>query len=123
MNYENMTLDELKCEFKKRGLIKLDEKTELILLLKEHDKKIEAEQTYFKIYVKSIMGQTYTICIEQNSTVLVLKEKIQEKTSIPIDQQQLLKSGMNMVDNNKTLDYYNVTAGSVLHLLLNLRGD
>ena len=50
-----------------------------------------------------------------------IKEKIEEKEGIPPQQQRLIVSGKQMNDN-KQADFYKLQGGSVLHLVLSLRG-
>lgn len=50
-----------------------------------------------------------------------IKERVEEKEGIPPAQQRLIFSGKQMNDD-KTANDYKVTGGSVLHLVLALRG-
>jgi len=54
-------------------------------------------------------------------TISELKDLIQEKESIPPDQQRLIFAGKQLEDG-KVLDEYSIGAKSVLNLVLRLRG-
>ena len=76
----------------------------------------------FQLFVKDLNGKTITI--EDNSPqhrVLLLKEKIEEKTQIPAYAQRLVFAGGSL-DNSRTLSDYNIKEGSTFHLLLKLLG-
>lgn len=50
-----------------------------------------------------------------------MKEHVEEKESIPPVQQRLIYAGKQLADD-KTAKDYNIEGGSVLHLVLALRG-
>ncbi|CAL1539373.1 unnamed protein product [Lymnaea stagnalis] len=61
------------------------------------------------------------IDIEPTDKVERIKERVEEKEGIPPQQQRLIFSGKQMNDE-KTASDYKVAGGSVLHLVLALRG-
>ncbi|XP_049276223.1 NEDD8 isoform X2 [Rhipicephalus sanguineus] len=73
------------------------------------------------IKVKVSREQTIEIDIEPNDKVERIKERVEEKEGIPPAQQRLIYSGKQMNDE-KTATEYKVQGGSVLHLVLALRG-
>ncbi|KAJ7233524.1 putative NEDD8-like protein [Mycena haematopus] len=50
-----------------------------------------------------------------------IKEKVEEQSGVPPPQQRLIFAGRQMQDD-KTAKDFSITAGSVLHLVLALRG-
>ncbi|GFG29539.1 hypothetical protein Cfor_12628 [Coptotermes formosanus] len=64
---------------------------------------------------------TIEIDIEPTDKVERIKERVEEKEGIPPQQQRLIFSGKQMNDE-KTAQDYKVQGGSVLHLVLALRG-
>merc|ERR1712224_910488 len=73
------------------------------------------------IKVKTLTGKEIEIDIELTDTVERIKERVEEKEGIPPVQQRLIFAGKQMNDE-KTAKDYNIEGGSVLHLVLALRG-
>lgn len=53
--------------------------------------------------------------------MLVVKQALQEKEGIQVDQIRLIHSGKQLADD-KTLESYNIAAGATIHMVLQLRG-
>jgi len=73
------------------------------------------------IKVKTLTGKEIEIDIEPTDKVERIKERVEEKEGIPPPQQRLIFSGKQMNDEKIASDY-KVQGGSVLHLVLALRG-
>lgn len=73
------------------------------------------------IKVKTLVGKEIEIDIDQTDKIERIKERIEEKEGIPPPQQRLIFSGKQMNDD-KTVSEYKIQGGSVLHLVLALRG-
>lgn len=73
------------------------------------------------IKVRTLTGKEIEIDIELTDNVERIKERVEEKEGIPPVQQRLIFSGKQMNDD-KTAKDYNIEGGSVLHLVLALRG-
>ena len=74
-----------------------------------------------EIFVKTLTGKTITVQMMNTETIADLKLYIQDMEGIPPDQQRLIFAGKQLEDPI-TLSEYFITAGSVLHLVLRLRG-
>ncbi|RWS03637.1 NEDD8-like protein, partial [Dinothrombium tinctorium] len=70
---------------------------------------------------QTLTGKEIEIDIEPMDKVERIKERVEEKEGIPPAQQRLIFSGKQMNDDKTAADY-KVTGGSVLHLVLALRG-
>ncbi|CAF1118274.1 unnamed protein product [Rotaria sp. Silwood1] len=73
------------------------------------------------IKVKTLTGKEIEVDIDGTDKIERIKERVEEKEGIPPQQQRLIFGGKQMTDD-KTVSEYNVNAGSVLHLVLALRG-
>ena len=74
------------------------------------------------LYIKTLTGKTVTIpTILSGDTVLMLKERIQDKEGIPVDQQRLIFNGVQLEDS-RSLSDYDLSDGSTVCRVLNLRG-
>lgn len=76
----------------------------------------------FHIYIKNLEGQTYTIAVNGKTTVEQLKILIYAKCYIPADAQRLIYAGKQL-ENEYTLEHYNVQPKDTLHLVLRMTGD
>ncbi|CDH59728.1 nedd8 [Lichtheimia corymbifera JMRC:FSU:9682] len=73
------------------------------------------------IKVKTLTGKEIDIDIEPTDKISRIKERVEEKEGIPPQQQRLIFSGKQMADE-MTANEYSIVGGSVLHLVLALRG-
>lgn len=73
------------------------------------------------IKVKTLTGKEIELDIDADDKITRIKEKVEEQSGVPPQQQRLIFSGRQMQDD-KTAKELNIVAGSVLHLVLALRG-
>lgn len=73
------------------------------------------------IKVKTLTGKEIEIDIEPTDTIARIKERVEEREGIPPVQQRLIFAGKQMSDD-RTAREFNIEGGSVLHLVLALRG-
>ena len=69
----------------------------------------------FKITIKTLTGKQIILNVENSDTIGSVKEKIEMKLSIPIDQQALIFKG-KILENDKTLVDYGIEKESTLHV-------
>merc|ERR1711957_626941 len=79
------------------------------------------KQNKMLIKIKTLTGKEIEINVEPDDVVKRIKDKVEEKEGIPPAQQRLIFSGKQMNDD-KTVESYRIQGGSVLHLVLALRG-
>jgi hypothetical protein len=74
-----------------------------------------------QIFIKTLTGRKQALNFEPENQVLAVKQSLQEKEGIQVDQIKLIHSGKQLADD-KTLESYNITAGATIHMVLQLRG-
>jgi hypothetical protein len=75
----------------------------------------------FQIFIKTLTGRKQAFNFEPENQVLAVKQALQEKEGIQVDQIRLIHSGKQLADD-KTLESYNIAAGATIHMVLQLRG-
>ncbi len=71
------------------------------------------------IYIRSLTGRKLEYDVEPSSYVLTLKERIQEKEGINLDQIRLILGGRQLQDSDT---FISINPGTVIHCILQLRG-
>eukprot|EP00638_Chattonella_subsalsa_P004244 CAMPEP_0117758726 /NCGR_PEP_ID=MMETSP0947-20121206/15575_1 /TAXON_ID=44440 /ORGANISM="Chattonella subsalsa, Strain CCMP2191" /LENGTH=77 /DNA_ID=CAMNT_0005579019 /DNA_START=131 /DNA_END=364 /DNA_ORIENTATION=+ len=74
-----------------------------------------------QIWIKTLTGRKQSFNFEPDNAVLMVKQALQEKEGIQVDQIRLIYSGKQLADD-KSLSHYNVAAGGTIHMVLQLRG-
>lgn len=70
-----------------------------------------------QILVRTLNNEQSVLDVEQNDTILSVKELIQESKDILVDQQRLIFAGKNLEDD-RTLYDYNIQNQSTIQLIL-----
>ena len=79
------------------------------------------ERNSYLIYIKTLTGKQFKVYVTPNDTIYMVKYFIKLNEGIPIDQIRLIFQGVQLEDN-KTLEEYEIAKDSILHMVLRLRG-
>ena len=74
-----------------------------------------------QIFIKTLTGKKSNFDFEPENLVKNVKEALQVKEGIKIEQIRLIYGGKQMSDESKLSDY-NIKAGDTIHMVLQLRG-
>jgi ubiquitin-like protein Nedd8 len=77
--------------------------------------------SYTQIFIKTLTGRKQALNFEPDQHVLAIKQALQEKEGIQVDQIKLIYSGKQLADD-KSLESYSINAGATIHMVLQLRG-
>ena len=69
-----------------------------------------------QIFVKPIIGKLIVLDVDPNSTIETVKQKIESKSGIPINQQRLIYRGIPLLEG--TLRTYNILENSTIDLVM-----
>lgn len=75
----------------------------------------------FPICIKSLTGKQTSVNVHHKMIVSELKDMIEKIEQTPFDQQRLVYNGKQLEDD-RTLDYYNIQKDTVVHIILRIRG-
>ena len=84
-----------------------------------------SEEDYDRSYggsliIKTLTGKSYKVNASDFKTIADLKQNISEKIGFSVDQQRLIFGG-NQLEDDRTLNDYNIKNGSVVHVVLRIR--
>ena len=75
----------------------------------------------FPIQIRSLTGKKTTINVHYKMIVSELKDMIEKMDQTPFNQQRLVYNGKQL-DDDQTLDYYDIKQDTVVHIILRIRG-
>ncbi|KAA6381926.1 MAG: putative ubiquitin-60S ribosomal protein L40 [Streblomastix strix] len=73
-----------------------------------------------KIFVKTLTNRTIALEVEKTDTILIVKEKLQDKEGVPLQHQNLSFEGKEL-ENGRKLQDYNIPNEAELLFFIRLR--
>jgi ubiquitin-like protein Nedd8 len=93
----------------------------IIYLIRLQPTIIIGKTNIYQIFIKTLTGRKQAFNFEPENQVLAVKQALQEKEGIQVDQIRLIFSGKQLSDD-RTLESYTINAGATIHMVLQLRG-
>lgn len=75
----------------------------------------------FQIFAKQLSGKTIVLDANPYDTINIIKKKVRDMEGIPEDQQRLIYAGKQLEDEH-TVNHYNIYRECTLHVVLRLTG-
>lgn len=75
----------------------------------------------FSIQIRSLTGKETMIKVHHKIRVSEVKDLIEKQEQTQFEEQRLVYNGKQL-DDERTLDYYNIMQDTVVHIILRIRG-
>ncbi|CAF4441027.1 unnamed protein product [Rotaria socialis] len=92
-----------------------------IIMVKLSSDKDDETSLSTRLFAKFLSGKTITLIVDQSTTVLHIKQLIQDIEGTPIDQQRIVFAGKQLADD-RTISDCNIQNESTLHAVLRYVG-
>jgi ubiquitin-large subunit ribosomal protein L40e len=74
-----------------------------------------------QVFVKTLTGQSIAIDYRADLTIAELKNEVSSREGVPVQQQRLIFQGKQL-ENDSTLEDYNIQPPNTIHLVLHVKG-
>lgn len=74
-----------------------------------------------QVFVKTLTGQSIPIDYRADLTIAELKNEVSSREGVPVQQQRLIFQGKQL-ENDSTLEDYNIQPSNTIHLVLHVKG-
>ena len=109
------------------GMVLRDSETVLMSNIQTKSKlslKVVDHSAPFTIFIKTDTGRKVPLEVARDTTLHTIKMIVQaEITRVPYDSQRMVTNGKMIVGNELTMDQLNITEGTMIHLVMQLRGS
>jgi hypothetical protein len=75
-----------------------------------------------QVFLKDVQGKSHTLNFYPNETLLDFKNRVEDRTGIPPDQQRLTYKGRPLDVNEELMKSLEITPDGTIFLLLRLKG-
>lgn len=73
------------------------------------------------IFIREMSGKAFTLRVEPSDSIQTIKQKVEDKEGTLVKYQRMIWAGKGLEDQ-LTLDHYNIPPESMIHLVLRLPG-
>eukprot|EP00826_Nyctotherus_ovalis_P010213 TRINITY_DN12713_c0_g2_i18.p1 TRINITY_DN12713_c0_g2~~TRINITY_DN12713_c0_g2_i18.p1 ORF type:complete len:120 (-),score=45.12 TRINITY_DN12713_c0_g2_i18:3-341(-) len=89
---------------------------------RQYQRRVHGDIISMQITIKTVTGRKIDLNVDDDTTVLQIKQTLQEREGIDAAMLKLIYNGKPIPDDNLKMKDLNIKPGAAMHVVLNLKG-